>query len=65
MIFVFDPSLVVVDEVFKRSSFQQMEHWFNVYKSLCVKSWEGASILFVANGRKRPEELKEMIEQDK
>lgn len=55
MIFVFDPSLVVVDPVFNRSSFQQMEHWFNVYKALCVKSWEGASILFVGNSRKRPE----------
>jgi len=67
VIFVFDPSLIVVDKVFNRTSFQQMEHWFDTYKTLCAKSWQGASILFVGNTRKKGqnEELKERIELDR
>jgi hypothetical protein len=70
VLFVFDPSLVEVDKVFNRSSFAQMERWFDLYKSLCVKSWVGASICFIANNHQKKEGLsngdylKNLIEEE-
>jgi hypothetical protein len=34
-----------------------MERWFDLYRTLCVKSIEGASICFVANSHQKKEGL--------
>ena len=34
-----------------------MERWFDLYRTLCVKSIDGASICFVANSHQKKEGL--------